>query len=212
MRAQGGAARGAAEGSAELRLDLLKIEIRARSQAETTSGRIMASVMKLLAVRSAPDSDDPVWTRLDAWVRSVGTTTLPLLAGFSTTSVVVVADGSVHFRWPGITIFLLSAASALLILAVQRAYHACMLLADGSSQGDDEHRAAVWRQVIWTRRFYRIGVLSFIAGLALAVAPVDQVTNTEDWFRWCGTLIAGAVGGFELCWMGRDAWMKRKAN
>jgi hypothetical protein len=172
----------------------------------------MASVKRLLAVRSVPDVNDPVWNRLDAWIRSVGTTTLPLLAGFSTTSVVVVADGSDHFRWPGITILLLSAASALLLFAVQRAYHACMLLADGSQQGDDEHRAAVWRQVIWTRRFYRTGMLLFLAGLALAVAPVDQVTDTEDWFRWCGTLVAGAVVGLEICWMARDTWMKRNAR
>ena len=41
--------------------------------------------------------DESAWLRLESWVRSVGTTTLPLLAGFSTTSVVVVADGADHF-------------------------------------------------------------------------------------------------------------------
>ena len=176
------------------------------------SGRIMASMKKLLAVNTVPRADEAVWARLEAWVRSVGTTTLPLLAGFSTTSVVVVADGSDHFRWPGITICLLTAAAALLILAVQRAYHTCMLLADGSPQSDDEHRAAVWLQVIRTRFFYRIGVLSFLAGLALAVAPLHRVMHAEDWFRWAGTFIAGAVAVIECCWMVRDAWMKWKKN
>lgn len=157
---------------------------------------------------NVPEAGDAVWARLDAWVRSVGTTTLPLLAGFSTTSVVVVADGSDHFRWPGITICCLSAASALLILAVQRAYHACMLLAEGAPEEDDIRRAGVWRQVVRTRVFYRVGVLLFLAGLALAVAPVHRVPGVEDWFRWGGTGIAGAVCVFECCWMARDAWMR----
>jgi hypothetical protein len=56
-----------------------------------------------------------------------------------------------------------------LILAVQRAYHVCMFLADGTSAANG--RADVWRMVQRTRHAYRIGVVFFLVSLALAVAP-----------------------------------------
>jgi hypothetical protein len=39
-------------------------------------------------------------TRLKRWISSVGTVTLPLLAGFSVTSVVVVSDDAPSFELP----------------------------------------------------------------------------------------------------------------
>ena len=45
--------------------------------------------------------------RVRTWIDSVGTVTLPLLAGFSITSVVVAADDAGNFRWPGLTILVL---------------------------------------------------------------------------------------------------------
>ena len=125
--------------------------------------------------------DRPAWVRLESWVRSVGTTTLPLLAGFFTTSVVVVTDGAHHFFAPGVTILLLTTASVSLILAVQRAYHVCMFLADGSSAGDDG--ANVWRLLRRTRRAYRIGVVLFLAGLAFAVAPQNWLLAYASLYR-----------------------------
>jgi hypothetical protein len=78
----------------------------------------------------------------------------------------------------------------------------------GAPEGDDVDRTDVWKQVVRTRVFYRVGVLLFLAGLALAVAPVHRRLGVEDWFRWGGTAIAGAVCVFECCWMARDAWMR----
>ena len=62
--------------------------------------------------------------RLKRWIDSIGTVTLPLLAGFSITAVVVVSDDAANFRWPGATILALAFAALVLIVAVQCAYHA----------------------------------------------------------------------------------------
>jgi hypothetical protein len=41
------------------------------------------------------------------------------LAGFSLAAVVVIVDGSEHFRWPGVALLALAVGSVMLILAVQ---------------------------------------------------------------------------------------------
>lgn len=61
--------------------------------------------------------------RLKRWIDSVGTVTLPLLAGCSITAVVV-SDDAAHFLLPGVTILVLAFAALALIVAVQCAYHA----------------------------------------------------------------------------------------
>jgi hypothetical protein len=48
--------------------------------------------------------------RLKRWIDSVGTVTLPLLAGFSITAVVVVSDDAANFLLPGVTILVLASA------------------------------------------------------------------------------------------------------
>jgi hypothetical protein len=53
--------------------------------------------------------------RVERWIDSVGTVTLPLLAGFSITSVVVVSDDAGNFRWPGLTILVLTFAALVLL-------------------------------------------------------------------------------------------------
>lgn len=49
------------------------------------------------------------------WRNAVGTVVAPLLAGFSFTTVVVVSASAANFRWPGLTIFVLTIAVLLLI-------------------------------------------------------------------------------------------------
>jgi hypothetical protein len=51
--------------------------------------------------------------RLKRWINSVNTVTLPLLAGFSITSVVVVSDDAGNFQLPGATILALSCVAGL---------------------------------------------------------------------------------------------------
>ena len=60
----------------------------------------------------------PTPARLKIWVDSVSSATLPLLAGFSTTAVIVVSDDAANFRWPGATILVLAIAAVVLILAL----------------------------------------------------------------------------------------------
>ena len=80
----------------------------------------------------------PTEARLKRWINSVGTVTLPLLAGFSITSVVVVSDDPAPFRWPGATTLALALAALTLVVAVQCAYHAHVYL----STNDPDHKKA----------------------------------------------------------------------
>jgi hypothetical protein len=79
---------------------------------------------------------EAVAARLEKWVDAVGIATLPLLAGFSTTSVIVVSDDAANFRWPGFTVLALTIAAILLIGAIQFAYHARIELSISSDRKD----------------------------------------------------------------------------
>jgi hypothetical protein len=111
-----------------------------------------------------------------AWVDALGNATLPVLAGFSTTTVIVVSDDVDHFRWPGATILVLAVATVLLIAAVQCAYHARMYLAGGPAGSESFTPWESGRRKLgltWsnrTRRAYHWGIIALLAGMALAVA------------------------------------------
>jgi hypothetical protein len=90
--------------------------------------------------------------RLKRWIDSVGTVTLPLLAGISITAVVV-SDDAANFLLPGVTILVLAFAALALIVAVQCAYHAHIYL---SEQDPDDEKGLDWAR--WTRRFYDAGL------------------------------------------------------
>jgi hypothetical protein len=150
--------------------------------------------------------------RMEAWIRSVGTTTLPLLAGFSITAVVVVIGSPSFFLWPGVTVFLLTAAAVALIIAVQRAYHACMDLSEYEvGAGTTSDFARISELVIHTRRAYRIGLLFFLAGLTLAVAP-EHVSGVEDVFRVFAAVVAFGACSYEGWWMWQDEWIQRRSK
>ena len=102
------------------------------------------------------------------------------------------------------TVFLLTAAAVALIIAVQRAYHACMDLSEYEvDAGAASDFAKISNLVIHTRRAYRIGLLFFLAGLTLAVAP-EHVSGVEDAFRLCAVVAAGGTSVYEAVWMVRD--------
>jgi uncharacterized membrane protein len=61
----------------------------------------------------------PTAARLAKWVDSVGVATLPVLAGFSIASVIVVSDDAANFRWSGLAILALAIAAVVLIAAIQ---------------------------------------------------------------------------------------------
>lgn len=81
---------------------------------------------------------EPTGRTVKLWVDSVSSATLPLLAGFSTTSVVVVADDAPNFRWSGWTVLPLAIAAVVLIAAVQFAYHARIALSEWCAREGEE--------------------------------------------------------------------------
>jgi hypothetical protein len=140
--------------------------------------------------------------RAKSWIDSVGTVTLPLLAGFSITSVVVVSDDAGNFRWPGLTILVLTIAALVLLGAVQSAYHARLYL---SKDNPDYDKAQYW--VWWTRTLYDIGLLTLLAGLGLVVVPLHYV-GREAGLRWTAAGLALCAFVVEFVWKLRESWWR----
>ena len=140
--------------------------------------------------------------RVERWIDSVGTVTLPLLAGFSITSVVVVSDDAGNFRWPGLTILVLTFAALVLLGAVQSAYHARLYL---SKDDPDYDKARFW--VWWTRTLYDSDLLALLAGLGLVVVPVRYV-GREAGFRWAAAGLALCACVVEFVWKLRESWWR----
>jgi hypothetical protein len=140
--------------------------------------------------------------RLKRWINSVGTVTLPLLAGFSITAVVVVSDDAGNFRWPGATILALSCAALVLVAAVQCAYHAHVYL---SNKDPDYEKGLSWARR--TRRLYDAGLLAVLVGVALVVVPY-RATDVQAGFRWVAFSLACATFLGELVWLVVDPWLR----
>ena len=140
--------------------------------------------------------------RLKRWIDSVGAVTLPLLAGFSITSVVVVSGDAKKFLWPGVTILALAFAALVLIVAVQCAYHARVYL---SKKDPGYERGLCW--AMWTRRFYDAGLFALLIGLALVVAP-HHLAGIQDYLRLAAVGLAGAALLCEVAWIWCDPWLR----
>jgi hypothetical protein len=136
--------------------------------------------------------------RLERWVDKVGGVTLPLLAGFSFTSVIVVSDNAAHFLMPGWTILALTVATLVLIAAVQCAYHAHIYFTE---QDPDYKRAVYWSR--WTRRAYDVGL--FVCYLAWAwlllhtMPPTCRPSGGLQPLWHSSHVLAKSYGS---CWMG----------
>lgn len=141
----------------------------------------------------AGNNGKPTIARLKLWIDSVSSATLPLLAGFSTTSVVVVCQDPKAFRWPGATILALAIAAVVLIAAVQFAYHARIALSD-----DEYKRGLAFTK--GTRWAYDIGLFFLLAGLSLAVAPPYHATGVQANLQWYASAIAFVACDLELLW------------
>lgn len=140
--------------------------------------------------------------RFRSWIDTVGTITLPLLAGFSITFVIVVSDDAANFLLPGAAILVLAFAAVVLIIAVQCAYHARVYLVE---QDPDYKRGLRWAR--WTRRFYDAGLLALLAGLALVVAP-HSAAGIQAGLRWSAFGLAWAAFLGEVIWAWRDPWLR----
>jgi|SRR5215467_3762592 len=136
----------------------------------------------------------------DAWLKSVGDVSAPVLAGFSITVVIVVSDNAGSFRWPGWAILALTAAATTLIATLQCARHALRSSwprADetrfpklakhvGYLRLTEEERVGFWRKR--TRSFYHSGLTALLAGLALTLAPPSGAK--EEGLRWLASSLA----------------------
>jgi peptidoglycan/LPS O-acetylase OafA/YrhL len=141
---------------------------------------------------------------LRRWIDRIGDATIPLFAGFGFATLIVVCADASKFRWPALTIFVLTIASVFLIMSVQGTHQARMYLptledfqAQRESKGppanwEDENsheykRARSWGQ--GTRLAYHAGIVALLAGLALALAPPGG-TDTDYILRWSASAIA----------------------
>jgi hypothetical protein len=144
----------------------------------------------------------PTDVRLAKWVDSVGTVALPLLAGFSITSLVVVSDDAVNFQWPGATILALAFAALALIVAVQCAYHARVYL----SRKDPEYKLGP-RWAKRTRRFYDAGLFALLISLGLVVVP-RHIAGIQDCLRLAAVALTCVALLCEVIWVWRDKWLR----
>jgi hypothetical protein len=155
---------------------------------------------------SSQGNEDPGATPdpLDDWIKSIGETAAPVLAGFSFTVVIVVSDDAAHFRWPGAAILALTVAAITLIAAFQSAKYARDKRWPGADRPESsiwwtrswyykltpEQRTEVWRKA--TRNFYHLGISALLAGLALTLAP-QYGPGVQGILRWTASGLAFAA-------------------
>jgi hypothetical protein len=159
---------------------------------------------------------------LRRWVDRVGDATIPLFAGFGFATLIVVNEDAGKFRWPGLTILVLTIASVSLILSVQGTHQARMylpMLADFQAQREigspanfedkksDEYKRAR-RAGQGTRLAYHVGVVSLLAGLALALAPPNG-TGIDYALRWSASAVAFSAFLLEFRSTARQ-WVPRR--
>ena len=135
---------------------------------------------------AAKPSDEEVFRR---WVGAVGEVSIPVLAGFSFTAVIVVTDDAVNFRWPGAVILALAIATILLFGAIQGSGQARMYF---SSPADEQDAAASQSEqgrkwAMRTRLSHLWGIVALLAGLGLALAPLHG-GGAEGSLRWCASI------------------------
>lgn len=155
---------------------------------------------------------------------STTTVAAPLLGGFSIALIGVVAQASDHFRWPGVTLLLLTLAAIAFISCVQCGFWAKQYLSrpDEVMSWFDQDGLADWERaqlksrlsqqqsirahghVIWiarTTRCYSLALIFLIAGVAVVLAPtVASPGNEESAFRWVASGVASCYLVFELFW------------
>lgn len=162
----------------------------------------------------------------------------PLLAGFSLSLLGVVGQAPTSFRWPGLTMSILSLVTLILVTCVQFGFRGRAVLysrADVQAWGrlsglsdlqDEELRAAIqrrdmqeWRQ--WhrlTQVSYNLGIVLLALGMASVMAPPGAYTSGQDLsivesiWRWvgCALCLVGAI--LELAWMAHDASRARRTR
>lgn len=142
------------------------------------------------------------------WVHAIGETTIPLLAGFSFTAVIVVGDDAQNFRWPGLTVLVLGFASVVFIASVQSSYLARLAFSSEVETSKTTSGKA------WTGRMrlaYYCGVIALLAGLGLALAPLHG-NGVENTLRWVASIIAFVGCAAEVVTVFRVTILQRRRS
>ena len=116
------------------------------------------------------------------WIKPVGDVAAPLLAGFSFTAVIVISGDTGHRRWPSLTLLALTMAAVTLIAAVENSKYA------------RDKSQATRRWLKWTRNLYHFGIIVFLLGLGLALAP-QHGTGFQGTFQWLASAVAFVACG-----------------
>lgn len=120
--------------------------------------------------------------------KSIGEVASPLLAGFSFTNVIVIviSGDTGHFLLPGWAICSWTIASISFIVSVQFAKY----VAEGIAKS--EHQQRYWTSTDFS---YHVGVVTFLLGFGLALAP--QPGAGAYGFRWFASGFVFAACTFE---------------
>jgi hypothetical protein len=115
----------------------------------------------------------------------------PLLAGFTITLTALVVQESEKFRWPSVSVLMLSIAAVFLITTVQAGFWIRFfrptLGLEPPSYGRWIHAA---------RYTYGAGIFLLLAGLATVLAPDDGQTT----LRWLAVAAVGIAALAEIVW------------
>ncbi|QNE75059.1 hypothetical protein F0344_10950 [Streptomyces finlayi] len=133
----------------------------------------------------------------------------PLLAGFSVASIGLILTSQESFRWPGVTLLLLTLSAILLVTSVQfgityqKYYYS---LADVQSWWTDEEIEsnekviareqaddfAEWRKAAWgAMACYNMGITLLAASLATSLAPLPGDDSALESLKWTCVAILG---------------------
>jgi hypothetical protein len=153
-------------------------------------------------------------------IDTVTTIAAPLLAGFSVATIGVIASSSDKFRWPGVTLLMLTAAAILLVTSLQCGFFARQHLYSARDVGDwwpEEDRTPAsnerlqreqhediqrWRRWVPRARYtYDVGIVTLALGVAAALVPPSDSGAQVDW-RWAAASLAAAGAIGELVWIG----------
>ncbi|WP_225826487.1 hypothetical protein [Streptomyces naphthomycinicus] len=138
----------------------------------------------------------------------------PLLAAAAITAIgVVLADGD-KLRWPDATVFALTVCATLFVFSIQRSFNARAHLFNAADADDwfgtenrppdtvlKQHQHAgfkKWRtSVRGATNAYNLGVVTLGLGACLALAPPENATFWQAFFRWAASGVAALSAGVE---------------
>lgn len=180
-----------------------------------------ADAMKLLTAsgRSGEADWDAPWPYgYPGAVDSASGIVAPLLAGFSFALIGLIVQDPTALRWPGVALALLVAAGMSFVAAVQCGFWAKEWVTtpseieewhpnDTPQETHDDQRIHRRGFKLWARRLrftYRLGIVTLLAGVTVALVPVTDMNSLQK----VAVLIAAIGLALELSWISAG-WLLR---